>query len=162
MARVLAARYGSVERLGAATREELLEVHEIGEQVADAVTGFFSDEANRRELEDLRASEVLPVWETTGESTLSGLRIVLTGTLAGLTREEAGELIERHGGRVVSSVSSRTSLVVAGERAGSKREKAEGLGVLVRGEKELRRLATGEVTLEELAAEEETEVGDET
>ena len=162
VARVLAARYGSVERLGATTRDELLEVHEIGEQVADAVTGFFSDEANRRELEDFRASEVLPVWETTGESTLSGLRIVLTGTLAGLTREEAGELIERHGGRVVSSVSSRTSLVVAGERAGSKREKAEGLGVLVRGEKELRRLATGEVTLEELAAEEETEAGDET
>ena len=162
VARVLAARYGSVERLGATTREELLEVHEIGEQVADAVTGFFSDEANRRELEDLRASEVLPVWETTGESTLSGLRIVLTGTLAGLTREEVGELIERHGGRVVSSVSSRTSLVVAGERAGSKREKAEGLGVPVRGEKELRRLATGEVTLEELAAEEETEAGDET
>ncbi|MYF78329.1 MAG: hypothetical protein F4174_13675, partial [Acidobacteria bacterium] len=126
VARVLAARYGSVERLGSANREELLEVHEIGEQVADAVTGFFSDKANRRELEDLTRSGVAPVWEATGESTLSGLRIVLTGTLAALTREEAGELIERHGGRVVSSVSSRTSLVVAGERAGSKLEKARG------------------------------------
>jgi len=162
VARVLAARYGSLERLGSASREDLLEVHEIGEQVADAVTGFFSDEANRRELEDLSGSEVAPVWEATGESTLSGLRIVLTGTLARLTREEAGELIERHGGRVVSSVSSRTSLVVAGERAGSKLEKARGLGVPVGGEEELRRLAAGEVTLEELSAARETEPDGET
>ena len=103
-----------------------------------------------------------PAWEATGESTLSGLRIVLTGTLAGLTREEAGELIERHGGRVVSSVSSRTSLVVAGERAGSKLEKARGLGVPVGGEEELRRLAAGEVSLEELAAAGETGAGDRT
>lgn len=161
VARVLAARYGSLERLAAADREALLEVHEVGEQVADAVTGFFADEANRRELEDLAGSGVAPVWEATGESTLSGLRIVLTGTLAGLTREEAGELIERHGGRVVSSVSSRTSLVVAGERAGSKLDKARGLGVPVGGEEELRRLAAGDMGLEELAAG-ETGPGDET
>ncbi len=161
VARVLAARYGSLEGLAAADREALLEVHEIGDQVAGAVTGFFSDEANRRELEDLANLGVAPVWEATGESTLSGLRIVLTGTLAGLTREEAGELIERHGGRVVSSVSSRTSLVVAGERAGSKLEKARGLGLPVGGEEELRRLATGDVTLDELAAA-ETGTGDET
>ena len=159
VARVLAARYGSLERLAAADREALLEVHEVGEQVADAVTGFFADEANRRELEDLARSGVAPVWEATGESTLSGLRIVLTGTLAGLAREEAGELVERHGGRVVSSVSSRTSLVVAGERAGSKLDKARGLGVPVGGEEELRRLAAGDVTLEELAAARETEPG---
>lgn len=162
VARVLAARYGSVERVGSTTREELLEVHEIGEQVADAVTGFFTDEANRRELEDLRRLGVAPVWEATGESTLSGLRIVLTGTLAGLTREEAGELIERHGGRVVSSVSSRTSLVVAGDRAGSKLEKARGLGVPVGGEVELRGLAAGDVTLDELGSAEETGTGSET
>ena len=162
VARVLAARFGSLGGLAAADREALLEVHEIGEQVADAVTGFFSDEANRRELEDLANLGVAPVWEATGESTLSGLRIVLTGTLAGLTREEAGELIERHGGRVVSSVSSRTSLVVAGERAGSKLEKARGLGVPVGGEEELRRLAAGDATLEELAAARETEPDTET
>lgn len=162
VARVLAARYGSLEGLAGADREALLEVHEVGEQVADAVTGFFADEANRRELEDLARSGVAPAWEATGESTLSGLRIVLTGTLAGLTREEAGELIERHGGRVVSSVSSRTSLVVAGERAGSKLEKARGLGVPVGGEEELRRLAAGEVSLEELAAAGETGAGDRT
>lgn len=161
VARVLAARFGSVERLESATPEELLEVHEIGEQVATSVTGFFTDEANRGDLEALLA-EVEPAWETTGESTLSGLRIVLTGTLAGLTREEAGDLIERHGGRVVSSVSSRTSLVVAGERAGSKLDKARGLGVPVGGEDELRRLAAGDIGVDEIAVAEETGAGDET
>ena len=160
VARVLAARFGTVERLESATPEELLEVHEIGEQVATSVTGFFTDEANRGDLEALLA-EVEPTWETTGESTLSGLRIVLTGTLAGLTREEAGELIERHGGRVVSSVSSRTSLVVAGERAGSKLEKARGLGVPVGGEEDLRRLAAGDIGLEAFVAA-ETGAPDET
>ena len=162
VARVLAARYGSLEGLAAANREALLEVHEIGEQVADAVTGFFSDAANRRELEDLANLGVAPVWEATGESTLSGLRIVLTGTLAGLTREEAGELIERHGGRVVSSVSSRTSLVVADDKAGSKLEKARGLGVPVGGEEELRRLAAGDVTLEEFGGRRKPRPADQT
>ena len=162
VARVLAARYGSLEALGSATGEQLLEVHEVGEQVAGAVTGFFADEANRRELEDLGRSGVAPVWEATGESTLSGLRIVLTGTLAGLTREEAGELIERHGGRVVSSVSSRTSLLVAGEGAGSKLGKARDLGVPVAGEGELGALAAGEITLEALREPQETEAPEET
>ena len=162
VARVLAARYGSVEQLGSTTREQLLEVHEIGEQVADAVTGFFSDAANRRELGRLKRSKVAPAWEATGEATLSGLRIVLTGTLPGLTRQQAGELIERHGGRVVSSVSSRTSLVVAGERAGSKVDKARGLGVPVRGEEDLLGLASGDITLAELGAAEKTAAGETT
>ena len=156
VARVLAARYGTLEKLASASREALLEVHEIGEQVADAVTKFFADEANRRELDDLRGAGVAPVWESTGESTLSGLRIVLTGTLAGLTREEAGNLIERHGGRVISSVSSRTSFVVAGERAGSKLAKARSLAVPVAGERELRALAAGELALEALREARET------
>ena len=162
LARVLAARYGSLDALGSATGEKLLEVHEVGEQVAGAVTGFFSDEANRRELEDLGRSGVAPVWEATGEATLSGLRIVLTGTLAGRTREEAGELIERHGGRVVSSVSSRTSLLVAGEGAGSKLGKARDLGVPVAGEGELGALAAGEITIEALREAQETEGPEET
>ena len=150
VARVLAARYGSLEGLAAAGREELLEVHEVGGQVADAVTGFFSDPANRAQLDALRGLGVRPVWEETGESTLSGMRIVLTGTLPALSREQAGELIERHGGRVVSSVSSRTSFLVAGEGAGSKRERARALGVPVLGKRELRRLAAGQAALEEL------------
>lgn len=150
VARVLAGRFGSVERLQEASREELLEVHEIGEEVADSVCSFFAEEENRKQLDELAERGVRPVWATTGESTLSGMRIVLTGALPGLTRDEAGELIERHGGRVVASVSSRTSVLVAGERAGSKLAKARGLGVPVVGEAELRALAAGTRTLDGL------------
>ncbi len=151
VARVLAARFGSVERLLEAPRETLLAVHEIGEQVADAVTEFLADADNRRQLAELRRLGVKPQWEETGEATLEGLRIVLTGTLPGMSRADAKALVERHGGRVVSSVSSRTSLVVAGSAAGSKLERARALGIPVSDETGLRRLAAGEVGLEAFA-----------
>lgn len=156
-ARVLAGRFGSLEALRSASRESLLEVHEIGEQAADALTGFFADEGNRRMLDDLASLGVSPTWEATGEATLSGLKIVLTGSLAGMTREEAAELIERHGGQTPASVSSRTSLVVAGEKAGSKLDRARELGVPVGGAADLKRLAAGEITLDDLAASAEPE-----
>ena len=151
VARVLAARYGSVDQVTTATRESLCEVHEIGEEVADAVVSFFDDETNRRFLDELAERGVAPQWEDTGSSTLTGMRIVLTGTLPGMSREEATTLIERHGGRVVSSVSKKTTLVVAGESPGSKRTKAEELGVLVRDEGFLRDLAAGKAALTDSA-----------
>ena len=147
VARVLAARFGSVRAVGTATREELLEVHEIGEEVADSVVSFFGNEANRRLLSGLEERGVAPRWEDTGSSTLTGMRIVLTGTLPGMSREEATALVERHGGRVVSGVSRKTSLVVAGENPGSKRAKAEELGVSIGDETLLRGLADGTRTL---------------
>ena len=150
-ARVLAGRFGALGALRAATRESLLEVHEIGEQAADALTGYFADEGNRRMLDDLVSLGVSPTWEATGEATLSGLKIVLTGSLTGMTREEAAELVERHGGQTPASVSSRTSLVVAGEKAGSKLDRAKELGVPVGGAADLKRLAAGEITLDDLA-----------
>ncbi len=148
VARVLAARYGSVDRVRAATRESLCEVHEIGEEVADSVASFFDDATNREFLDELLGRRgVAPRWEDTGSSTLTGMRIVLTGTLPGMSREEATALIERHGGRVVSSVSRKTTLVVAGENPGSKRTKAEELGVSVGDEELLRDLAAGKAVL---------------
>ena len=156
-ARVLAGRFGALGALRAATRESLLEVHEIGEQAADALTAFFADEGNRRMLDDLASLGVSPSWEATGEATLSGLKIVLTGSLTGMTREEAAELIERHGGQTPSSVSSRTSLVIAGEKAGSKLDRARELGVPVGGAADLARLAAGEITLDDLAPSAEPE-----
>lgn len=158
-ARVLAGRFGALAALRSAARESLLEVHEIGEQAADALTGFFADEGNRRMLDDLASLGVSPTWEATGEATLAGLKIVLTGSLTGMSREEAAELVERHGGQTPSSVSSRTSLVVAGEKAGSKLDRARELGVPVGGAVDLKRLAAGEITLDDLApsAEPETE-----
>ena len=150
VARVLAARFGSVEEVRKATPERLREVHEIGEEVADSVVSFFANETNCEFLDTLldeRRGGVAPRWEETGSSTLTGMRIVLTGTLPGMSREEATALIERHGGRVVSSVSRKTTLVVAGDNPGSKRAKAEELGVPVGDESLLRGLADGTRTL---------------
>ena len=150
VARVLAARFGSVEEVRKATPEMLREVHEIGEEVADSVVSFFENETNCEFLDTLldeRQGGVAPRWEETGSSTLTGMRIVLTGTLPGMSREEATALIERHGARVVSSVSKKTALVVAGDNPGSKRAKAEELGVPVGDESLLRGLADGTRTL---------------
>ncbi len=147
VARVLAARFGSVPRLAEASKETLVAVHEIGEQVANAVAEFFGDPVNRAQLAELERLGVRPRWEETGKATLEGLRIVLTGTLPGMTRAEAKKLIERHGGRVVSSVSSRTSLLVAGASAGSKLKRARDLDVPVGDGDDLRRLASGECDL---------------
>ena len=150
VARVLAARFGSVEEVRKATPERLREVHEIGEEVADSVVSFFENETNIGFLETLlneHEGGVAPRWEETGSSTLTGMRVVLTGTLPGMSREEATALIERHGGRVVSSVSRKTTLVVAGDNPGSKRAKAEELGVPVGDESLLRGLADGTRTL---------------
>ena len=152
VARVLAARYGSVDQVRTATRESLCEVHEIGEEVADSVVSFFENETNSRFLDELEKRGVAPQWEDTGSSTLTGMRIVLTGTLPGMSREEATALIERHGGRAVSSVSKKTTLVVAGESPGSKRTKAAELGVLVRDEEFLRDLAAGNTVLADSAS----------
>ena len=150
VARVLAARYGSVDQVRTATRESLCEVHEVGEEVAESVVAFFKNEANQeflRRLLDEDEGGVTPRWEGIGSSTLTGMRIVLTGTLPGMSREEATTLIERHGGRVVSSVSKKTTLVVAGDNPGSKRTKADELGVLVGDEEFLRDLASGKAEL---------------
>ena len=159
VARVLAARFGSVDEVRNATREMLLEVHEIGEEVADSVASFFENETNIGFLETLlneHKGGVAPRWEETGSSRLAGKRIVLTGTLPGMSREEATALIERHGGRVISSVSKKTSLVVAGENPGSKLAKAEALGVRVMrvesddDTNQLRDLASGKMQLSEV------------
>ena len=161
VARVLAVRFGSVDQVRKATRETLLEVHEIGEEVADSVVSFFADETNDRFLDKLLDEDrggVAPQWEDIGSSPPTGLRIVLTGTLPDMSREVAAALIERHGGRVVSSVSKKTSLVVAGENPGSKLAKAEALGVRVLHVASaddanlFRDLASGNKTLSEIAS----------
>jgi len=131
VAQLLATRYGSLEAIAAASESELGEVHGIGEEIARSIVAFFKDPTNQRVIERLRAVGVVtdaPV-APAGPKPLAGKTIVLTGSLPTLSREAARELIERSGGRVVSSVSRKTDYVVVGEAAGSKADDARRMGV---------------------------------
>lgn len=143
-ARDLAERFGSVDALRAADREMLVEMDDVGEIVADSVVGFFADPANGRLVDALLAAGVTPQWEKreSAGGAFAGMTVVVTGTLASMGRKEAEEAIRAAGGKAAGSVSKKTSLVVAGESAGSKLTKAQSLGVEVIGEEEfLRRLS---------------------
>ena len=131
-AQLLAAQFGSMDAIMAASVEELERVNEVGPRVAAAIVDFFAELHNRELVQQLREAGV----EMTAEkrvttSQLEGLTFVLTGTLPTLTREEAKEKIESAGGRVSGSVSKKTDYVVAGADAGSKLDKATSLGVRV-------------------------------
>ncbi len=147
-ARDLADRFGSIDALRAADREELTRMDDVGEIVADSVAGFFEDPANVRLVDALLAAGVSPAWEKkdTSSGPFAGMTVVVTGTLASMGRKEAEEAIRQAGGKAAGSVSKKTSLVVAGEAAGSKLDKAQALGVEVIGEEEfLRRLGNEEM-----------------
>ncbi len=129
---LLASAFGSVDALMEASVEDLERVNEVGPKVAEAVHAFFAEERNRalvRELQSLGLTMRAEKKVVTAE--LEGLTFVLTGTLPTLTREAAKERIEAAGGKVSGAVSKKTSYLVAGEDAGSKLDKAEGLGVKV-------------------------------
>jgi DNA ligase (NAD+) len=137
VAQVLASHFGSLDRMMDAREEELLSVHEIGEEVARSVVEYFADQKNRRVIEDMQRNGLDLAWEASGkEKTLAGTRVVFTGTLSKLHRDRAKRLVEERGGRVTSSVSKNTSFVVVGEEAGSKAEKARELGVKILSEDE--------------------------
>ena len=131
----LARHFGSLDALRQASEEELQEVSDVGEIVAKRVHEFFRREDNLRVIESLRDRGV--EWpESRGTPAqavgpLRGKTLVLTGTLEGMTRDEARERIAAAGGRVTSSVSKKTDYLVAGANPGSKRDKAEKLGVEV-------------------------------
>jgi DNA ligase (NAD+) len=132
VARVLALRFGTLERLAAASQEALAETHGIGPTIAASVRTFLDDESNRRVLDDLgrlgvdlteRAAAV------EGPRPLAGKTFVITGTLSAHSREGARELVESLGGRVTSAVTRKTDYVVAGEAPGGKVDDARRLGV---------------------------------
>ena len=133
-ATTLARQFGSLDALSKATVEQLDDVPEIGLTVAESVRDWFDDEGNVELCKRLEAAGVRTSLEKSSEptnETLAGKLFVLTGALAGFTRDEARAVIERRGGRVTSSVSKKTDYVVAGEEAGSKLDKATELGVKV-------------------------------
>lgn len=139
-ARDLANTFGTLEKVGQASIEQLTAIPDVGEIVAQSVVEFFSFPENRTMIERLLAAGVKPR-EAAGraEGVLSGLSVVVTGTLPTLSRKEAEELIRQNGGTAASSVSKKTAFVVAGEAAGSKLTKAQTLGIEVIDEAELLR-----------------------
>ncbi len=147
-ARILAGAFGSIEALAQADADALAQQEGIGPVVAASVERYFRDPATVRLLDELRGAGVTLEdapspsvgSPAAGSAALAGQTFVLTGTLPSMTREEARALIERHGGRVTSSVSKKTTYVVAGADPGSKLTKAERLGVAVLDEAGLRAL----------------------
>lgn len=140
-AQLLARHFGSIDAIIAATTGQLGTVRGIGDIIAQSVADYVVDDTSRALIERLRErglnlSEPRAV---TADGPLSGATVVITGTLPGLSRGEATALVEQAGGRVTSSVSRKTSFVVAGDEAGTKMDKAVELGVPVIDEKELRR-----------------------
>ena len=131
-AKSLAAAFGDIEALAAADREALVAIPDFGEITADAVLAYFSHEQTKELIENLKACGVVTTYETEKtDAIFEGMTFVLTGTLPTLSRDEATAIIERHGGKASSSVSAKTTYVVAGDKAGSKLVKAQKLGVTV-------------------------------
>ena len=132
VAALLIRQFGGIDELAAATQEQLEEIEGIGPHTAVAVTTWFRLPRNRELLEKFRRAglrfQAAPAEAETAGS-LAGLTFVITGTLPGMTRPEAKAFIEQHGGKVTSSVSQKTSYLLAGEKAGSKLNKAQTLGI---------------------------------
>ena len=122
----IARHFGTLDSVVAADEAELREVDEIGPTVASEIADFFDSERNREVIADLREAGVEPQPAETAGGTLEGTTFVFTGSLEGLSREAAHELIERHGGSATSSVSGNTDYLVVGDDPGrSKREAAD-------------------------------------
>jgi DNA ligase (NAD+) len=146
MAQSVAAHFGSVDRLMAATPEQIQEVDGIGPDRAESIAEWFSDEENRRlvaELRELGLRLELGADERPREGPLTGATYVVTGTLAGWSREQAKAALEALGAKVTDSVSKRTTAVVAGESPGSKLARAGQLGVPVLDEQAFAALLAG-------------------
>lgn len=138
-AKLLASRYQTLDKLKTASIEELTNIPDIGEIIAKSVTEYFMDETHQAILEELKelglnTTYLGPKIEINPE--FSGKSFVLTGSLTIFTREEAKEKIESLGGKTVESVSKKTSVVIVGEKPGSKYEKAKALGIEIWTEQE--------------------------
>jgi DNA ligase (NAD+) len=144
VAQLLAKHFGSMTALQAASAEEIAEIPEIGQVIADSVHGFLHSAYGQSVVEQLAAADVAmeaaDQARADADGPLAGKSVVVTGTLEKFTRDEIHALIERHGGRAASSVSSKTNYLVAGAKAGSKLKKAQQLGVPVLSEAEFEKL----------------------
>jgi DNA ligase (NAD+) len=139
---LLAEHFSSLEELAAAKEEQLEAVHEVGPKVAASIVEFFSEPANRQLIKKLNKVGVHPTAEKreVKSDKFAGKSFVFTGGLANRSREEAGELVQQHGGKISGSVSKKTDYVVVGTDPGSKYDKAKELGVTILTETEFEKL----------------------
>ncbi|MBR2743316.1 MAG: NAD-dependent DNA ligase LigA [Clostridia bacterium] len=136
--KTLAAAFKSMDALMAASREELTALRDIGDTMAQSLSDYFSVEKNRALIESLKAHGVNMAYTgVEAQTVFAGFTVVVTGTLKNYTRNEITAMLEGLGAKVSSSVSKKTSFVVAGEEAGSKLDRARALGIRVLSEDEL-------------------------
>lgn len=137
--KILAEKYLNLTNLMNATLDELVNLDDVGQITAESILDYLSDENNIKFINDLIKVGMNPqyeVQEVNTDNIFAGKTVVLTGKLVGLTRNEAKEYLEKYGAKVTGSVTSKTDLVIAGEKAGSKLAKAEQLGIRVINEEE--------------------------
>lgn len=137
-AALLARRFGDIDSLRSADVAELVDIDGVGEKVAQSVVDWFADREHQRELDNVLEHVTIEAPQTE-EQTLAEKTIVVTGSLESFTRDEIKEVIRAHGGNPASSVSKNTDFVVAGKNPGSKRDKAQELGVEIIDEREFQR-----------------------
>ncbi|HSM72803.1 MAG TPA: NAD-dependent DNA ligase LigA, partial [Anaerolineales bacterium] len=146
MARDLSQTYSDLDALSQAKVEELMQIAGVGPNIAEAIVEWFARPANQKVLKKLKKVGMWPEGkrskvEGQKSDVFAGLTFVVTGTLPTFSRNDAKAFIESHGGKVVRSVSRKTSYLVLGENPGSKFDKAQALGVKIIGEEDLRKLA---------------------
>ncbi|MFQ3549785.1 MAG: NAD-dependent DNA ligase LigA [Armatimonadota bacterium] len=138
---VLADIFGNIDNLIAATEEELSEINDIGPVMAKSIVDYFANEDNIELINKLKAVGINPTKENkASKGTFEGKTFVFTGTLQHFTRDEAEKIVLSLGGKASSSVSSKTDFLVAGEKAGSKLEKAQSLGVNIISEEDFKNM----------------------
>ena len=152
-AKLIAKAMGSIDNIINASVEELTEIEEVGEKIAVSIKDFFSDERNINIINKLREAglqfeqEKKAAKDEESSGILSGKSIVVSGVFSTMSRDEIKELIENLGGKNVSSISSKTSFVVAGDKMGpEKRKKAEALGIEIKSEAEFLEMVNGQQT----------------
>lgn len=130
-AKDLADAYKSIDALKTATVEQLLEIGDIGEVIANCIYEFFRSDENISEIDKLLSLGVTPVYDEVKDGVFSGEKVVLTGTLTDFKRDQASKIIESLGGQVMSGISKAVTMVIAGESAGSKLDKARKLNIKI-------------------------------